>query len=110
MVDSLKILEILKTGSLSDSEARAMTLAIQKAESDIALDLESVIKREFAAFEARLDGLEERLQARMDARFEAVYARIADVRSDLIRWSFVFWATQWVATAGLVFAALKFAK
>jgi hypothetical protein len=46
----------------------------------------------------------------MDARFEAVNSRIADVRSDLIRWSFVFWATPWVAAAGLVFAALKFVK
>lgn len=88
MVDSLQVFEILKASSLPEAQARAMTLAIQKAESDITLELKSVIKEEIAALETRLD-----------ARFEA---KLSETKTEILRWNFAFWVAQLAAMAAML--------
>lgn len=56
--------------------------------------LEHVVDRE--ALESRLTGFESRFEARMDAR-------LAELKSELLRWMFLFW----VGTMGTVLAILK---
>lgn len=160
MVDSLQVFEILKSGNLPDAHARAMTLAIQKAESDVALDVKTVLERQLTAFEermearmeARFDAFESRVEARfvafesrsevrfaafaanvesrfaafetktaaqfkaVDTRFDAVEARfdhnltvsvekmntkLAETKTEILRWNFAFWVAQLAAVAGL---------
>jgi chromosome segregation ATPase len=74
MVDSLEVFELLKSGDLPDSHARAMTMALQKAESGIALDLKSVIESQFALFGARIE-----------ARFEAIEGQLGAIHLRLTK-------------------------
>jgi len=92
MVDSLKIFEILKTGHLPEDHARAMTVAIQAAETQINADFKTQIHQEFEVFERRFD------------------VKLADTKAELMRWMFIFWVSQFTATVGLVIAVLKLAK
>jgi hypothetical protein len=78
MVDSLKIYELLKA-HFPEPQARSMTHAIQQAEADIEKDLRSVL----------------------EARF-ATKADLANAKSELIRWMFVFWVGQVAVTVGLL--------
>ena len=84
MIDSLQVFEILKVGNIPESQARAMTLAIQKAESDISVDLKSVIKEEIAALEVRFE------------------AKLSETKVDILRWNFAFWVAQLAAMAAML--------
>ena len=95
MVDSLQIFEILKSGSLPESQARAMTLAIQKAESDVALDLKALVASEFAAADQRFTQQLASLEARIEAK-------LADTKSEILRWNFAFWVAQLAAIAAIL--------
>ena len=92
MVDSLKVYEILKAGRLPDDHARAMTVAIQAAETERTSDIQAIFRREF-------DGLERRI--RID---------LAETKAEMMRWMFIFWVGQMTVTIGLVFAGLKLVK
>ena len=66
------------------------------------------MRDDFAGFrrEMRSDmqALEERLNGRferVDARFGVLEAKIGDVKSDLMKWSFVFWCGAVAAVAAL---------
>jgi hypothetical protein len=96
MVDTLKVYEILKSGDVPDNQARAMTVAIQAAENEINMDFKALIHREFEVFGQR-----------MEQKFEL---RLAETKTELIRWMFIFWASQLTATIGLVIAVLKLTK
>jgi hypothetical protein len=96
MVDTLKVYEILKSGDVPDSHARAMTVAIQAAEAEINKDFKSLIHREFEIFGQRIE-----------QKFEL---RLAETKTELIRWMFIFWASQLTATIGLVIAVLKLTR
>ena len=99
MVDSLQIFEILKAGSLPEFQARAMTLAIQKAESDVALDLKALIAGEFAAAERRFTQQLASLEASLEARVEA---KLSETKSEILRWNFAFWVAQLAAMAAIL--------
>jgi len=65
-------------------------------------DLRAEFRREMQALEARLDARFARIDARfdhMDERFTALDRRVADVKSDLMKWSFVFWCGSVTAIA-----------
>jgi hypothetical protein len=96
MVDTLKVYEILKAADLPDNYARAMTVAIQAAETEIHMDLKSMIHKEFEVFGQRIE-----------QKFEV---RLAETKAELIRWMFIFWVGQLTSTIGIVFAVLKLAK
>jgi hypothetical protein len=128
MVDSLQIFENLKSSSMPEPQARAMAQAIQKAESDIALDVKSVLEsalraidQRFEAFEKRMDErmdtfekrMDERMDAfekRMDARFDTFEKRMdermdrkfAEMKWQMLRWNVALWLAQLAAVAGIV--------
>jgi len=92
MVDTLKVYEILKSGDVPENHARAMTVAIQAAETQIDADFKIEIHKEFELFERRFD------------------LKLAETKAELMRWMFIFWVSQFTATVGLVIAVLKLAK
>ena len=59
-------------------------------------ELRELNELNFGRFDAKLEALESRLEARM-AAFEA----------RIIRWMFLFWVGQAVTTIGLVFGAVR---
>jgi len=59
-------------------------------------ELRELNELNFGRFDAKLEALESRLEARM-AAFEA----------RIIRWMFLFWVGQAVTTVGLVFGAVR---
>ena len=96
MVDSLKVYEILKAGRLPDDDARAMTVAIQSAETEINMDFKSMIHKEFEVVGGRFE--------------QKLEVRLAETKAELMRWMFIFWVSQFTATVGLVVAVLRLAK
>ena len=96
MVNSLKIYEILKAGDLTDNHAQAMTVAIQAAESEMTVDFKAFVHQEIAALARQLDQNLER--------------RLAETKTEILRWMFIFWTGQMAITIGLVFAGLKLVK
>ena len=98
MIDALKIYDILKAGELPEGHIRAMIAAIQKAESEIVMDVQAILDRQMsnlvtkAALKADLAALKAELEAAM-----------AQLEAKLIRWMFVFWVSQ----LGFVVGAIK---
>jgi hypothetical protein len=98
VVDSLKIFEILKSGSLSEENARVMTLAIQQADSESSSDMKGFIHRELGALTATFV---------TKVEFES---RLAALETRLLRWMFAFWIGQMVVVVGLVLEVSKLLK
>ena len=111
MVDSLEIFEVLKSASIPESQARAMTLAIQKAESDVSSDLTTVTARleermggleeRMDRFEERMDRFEERMD-RFEERLGGLRVEMHGIKTDIIRWNFAFWVAQLTAMAAIL--------
>jgi hypothetical protein len=62
------------------------------------------VDRRFESMERRFDALDRRLDERfdrIDVRFAALESKISDVKSDLMKWSFVFWCGAVFAVATL---------
>ena len=56
------------------------------------------------AIESRFDSIDKRMEDRfdrVDARFATLESKISDVKSDLMKWSFVFWCGAVFAVAAL---------
>jgi len=90
VVDSLKVYEILQAAQISEPQAKAIAHAIKQAESEIAGDLRGV-------FDERM-------------RHVATKADLAETKSELLRWMFIFWLGQAAATVGIIAAAMKLMK
>jgi hypothetical protein len=105
MLDTLRRYEIFKAASLSDEHARAMTLALQKTESEIGLDIREMIREEFDHFSRTFV-----TKAEMEARLAQTDARVAQVEARLMRWMFIFWMGQTAVTVGLIFEVAKLFK
>jgi len=105
-VDSLKIFDILKRRSLSENHARAVTLAIQKAESEIALDVKTAVGEVRNAIEQRFD---QQLAILQETFVTKTYLsqNLSQMESRLMRWMLAFWVGQMAVTVGVVFAAFK---
>ena len=86
------------------------------------VELEARIEKRFVELEARIDKRFVELEARIDKRFVELEARIERLRTEfrselhvaiaasdtrLIRWMFMFWTGNLVATAGLIFAVMR---
>ncbi len=101
MADSLKVYETLKS-SLTDSQARAVTLAIQQSENEATQDIKTVLERQWRlsletfATKTDLAGL----------RGE-VLAKLAETKAELTRWMFVFWIGQVAVTVGTVLTVAR---
>lgn len=60
----------------------------------------AAIDRRFDAIDRRFDTVDKRFE-QVDARFIALTDKVADVKSDLMKWSFVFWCGAVLAIAAL---------
>jgi hypothetical protein len=101
MVNSLKIFEILRTGSIPEESARVMTLAIQQAESESNADLKEFIHREF-------EGI--RHEFEIQSKLFATKVELAALETRLVRWMFAFWIGQTAVIAGLMLEVTKLLK
>jgi hypothetical protein len=97
-MDSLKVFEILRSGSLSEENARVMTMAIQQADSNSSSGLKEFIHRELEALTRSYV---------TKGEFES---RLAALETRLLRWMFAFWLGQMVVVVGLVFEVSKALK
>lgn len=86
MVDSLKVYDILKHGSIPEDQARAMTTAIQLTETSVTDDFKEAMRAEREAFAGKF----------------ATKADLAAMEVRLIRWMFVFWVGQLGTTIALI--------
>lgn len=71
---------------------------------DVANELVDWFNAVDSTYRADLRELNELHFARFDAKLEQ---RLAELRSDLVRWMFGFWATAMLTQAGLVIALLR---
>ena len=65
------------------------------------------VEQRLAQSDAKLEQRLAQLDGKWEKRFTHVEARIEKVKSDLIKWMFVFWTGTVLPLAGLVFAYLK---
>ena len=87
--------------------------------------MESRWDKRFVELEARIEKRFVELEARIDKRFVELEARIERLRTEfrselhvaiaasdtrLIRWMFMFWTGNLVATAGLIFAVMRLGR
>jgi hypothetical protein len=136
MADSLKVYDILKDAQIPEHQARAITQAIRESDRNmggsVGTALEAVsadvaeLKADVTGLKADVTGLKvEMADVKADiaglkadiaeirsemATKDFVRAAIADAKSELLRWMFIFWAGQMAATVGIVFGAIKYLK
>ena len=90
MVSTLKIYEILEEAKIEDKQARAITRAIEQA-----LENNTVEQAKVLATKEDLSKLREELKV-----------TIADGKSEMVRWMFIFWLGQ-IAVLATLFKLLK---
>lgn len=86
----------------NDAGVELMTI-IDEIRADAAKRYARMEER-FDRMEARMDRMEERVEGRfdrVDERFSALEIRVSDVKSDLMKWSFVFWCGAVASVAAL---------
>ena len=79
----------------------------QKLGDELANELVDWFNAVDATYRADLREINELNFARFEAKLEQ---RLAELRSDLIKWMFVFWAGSTATTIGVVAAALRLAR
>jgi len=111
MINSLKTYEILKAGELSDAQAHAITKAIgaevddnnlQQAKMLVAKEEPGKIRNEANRMETSLEQDMARMESALRLDMARLDTRIADTKSELLRWMFVFWVGQVAATVAMV--------
>ena len=83
------------THELSRSVSRALELSQRKTATEVETTLKDWL-------EQRLDNMEKIFATKEDLQRE-----IGGVRSELTKWMFIFWSSQLVAIAGMLFGFLK---
>ena len=64
-------------------------------------DLRELNELNFARFDAKLEQRLAQSEAKWEARWHQLDARLAELKSELLKWMFLFWATTGVALGGL---------
>jgi len=64
-------------------------------------ELRAAIRADFAEFRSEMAALIQASESRMVARIANVEVRVAEVKADLMKWSFVFWVGAVAAIAML---------
>ena len=94
MVSSLKLFEVLKT-RFGDTEARIIVEEIEKIDTSIEIKVEK-------AFDTKKDVLATREDiAKLEGRMVGL---IAESKTDIIRWMFIFWIGQATVIIGIIIA------
>ncbi|MCX6981986.1 MAG: hypothetical protein NTV08_14700 [Verrucomicrobia bacterium] len=90
MVSTLKIYEILEQAKIEDKQARAITMAIEQAWEGNNVEQSKVL-----ATKEDVSKLREELKV-----------TIAESKSEMVRWMFIFWLGQ-IAVLAALFKLLK---
>ena len=69
--------------------------------------LDAKIDQRAAALDSRIDQRTATLEAKIDQRVAELRERISEVKSELLKWMFIFWAGTVVPLAGLMIALRK---
>ena len=64
-------------------------------------DLRELNELNFARLDAKLEQRLAQSDAKWEARWHQLDARLAELKSELLKWMFLFWATTGVALGGL---------
>ena len=64
-------------------------------------DLRELNELNFARFDAKLEQRLAQSDAKWEARWHQLDARLAELKSELLKWMFLFWAATGVALGGL---------
>lgn len=94
MVSTLKIYEILEEAKIEDRSARAITMAIERA---IEKSTEENNARQ-AQILATKDDLH-KLELALRKDFKEFEVNLAETKSEIVRWMFIFWIGQLAAMA-----------
>lgn len=89
--------ELEKAGAsheLSRSVARALELSQRKTASEVETNLKEWMENRFATKED----------------IQTLRVEINDLRAEMMKWMFIFWSSQLVAIAGLLFGFVKLLK
>ncbi|MEO5356124.1 MAG: hypothetical protein H7844_02365 [Nitrospirae bacterium YQR-1] len=97
-IDTLKIYERLKNADLSDKAAKEIAEVVREATGSSSEETKQELTKEFAT-KADLLLVEARLSGKIEAQ-------IADTKAELLKWMFIFWASQ----IGIIVALIKFLK
>jgi BMFP domain-containing protein YqiC len=96
---------------LGDEIANELVDWFNSVDATYRSDLDRLNELNFARFDAKLEQrlaqLEMKLNTEWGKRFTHIEARIEKVRSDLIKWMFIFWTGTVLALAGFFLAYLK---
>ena len=64
-------------------------------------DLRDLNERNFARFDAKLEQRLAESDAKWEGRWHQLDVKLAELKSELLKWMFLFWATTGVALGGL---------
>jgi len=96
---------------LGDDVANELVEWLNQVDATHRADLRELNDLNFARFDAKLEQrlaeVKAELRVEMHTGFTRLQVAIAEAKSDLIRWMFVFWAGSSVTTAGLVITIVK---
>ena len=84
---------------LAESDARWQTALAER---------DTRWERERAARDARLETRLAEMDAKWEIRFSQMEVRVAELRAELIKWMFIFWAGSTFTTLGAAIAILRF--
>jgi hypothetical protein len=84
MLNTLVTYETLKAAEMPEPQARAITVVAEKMETEIVNEFKLALRSELGAFRLEFD------------------AKLSDTKADLIRWMFVFWTGNFIATVALI--------
>ena len=84
---------------LAESDARWQTALVER---------DTRWERERAARDARLETRLAEMDAKWEIRFSQMEVRMVELRAELIKWMFIFWAGSTFTTLGAAIAILRF--
>ena len=97
--------ELEKAGAsheLSRAVARALELSQRKTASEVETNLKEWMENRFVTKEEFQAGLGD-----LRAEIAGTRAEMANSRAEMMKWMFIFWSSQLLAIAGMLFGFLK---
>ena len=93
----------------AESEARTeLRFAAFERKYDARLaEIEKKFDARFIEFEKKVDARFADLELRLERRFSAIDGRFEQLRADLIKWMFIFWAGTTFTILGAMFAIVR---
>jgi hypothetical protein len=84
-----------------DKVANELVEWFNQVDATYRADLRELNELNFARFDAKVDQRFAQQDARWERRFAELDVKMAGLRSDLMRWMFIYWATTLAALVGM---------